>query len=115
MYYKNVIIRNWSLLNPIGKILHFFGAQLKGRGRETMFAENHTDEIVRLYDGNDNPIGKAYNRKEALELVEPYFTVENVYLNFFPARSLPFKLPRFLHRFLSRNLGFMIHMNLKKI
>ena len=36
------------------------------------------------------------------------------FFHFFPARSLPFKIPKFLHFLLDRYLGFMIYFNLKK-
>jgi len=114
VYYKNIFLRNWDTIQYIGKILSKFGAQLKGRGRENIFSENDVDEITRLYDGNDNPIGKSYSKKEAMNLVQEYFEVEEVFLNFFPARSLPFRIPNFLHRFLSKNMGLMIHLNLRK-
>ncbi|WP_323594874.1 class I SAM-dependent methyltransferase [Aliarcobacter butzleri] len=114
VYYKNFFLRNWSLLRPIGKFLSKIGASLKGRGRENIFEKNDVDEITRLYDGDKNPIGKSYSKEEAIKLVEKYFYVDKVFLNFFPARSLPFKIPLFLHRFLSKNMGFMIHLNLRR-
>jgi len=114
VYYKNIFLRNWNILKVIGKVLSKSGAKLKGRGRESIFEQNDVNEITRLYDGEANPIGKSYSKKEAIALVEKYFYIENVFLNFFPARSLPFKIPNFLHKFLSRNMGFMIHLNLRK-
>jgi len=115
VYYKNFFLKNWNLIKPIGKFLSKIGASFKGRGRENIFKENDVNEITRLYDGDKNPIGKSYSKDEAIKLVEEYFHVEKVFLNFFPARSLPFKIPLFLHRFLSKNMGFMIHLNLRKI
>lgn len=114
VYYKNVFLRNWHFIKPVGKFLSNVGAQLKGRGREEIFAQNDVDEITRLYDGDKNPIGKSYSKQESIKLVEKYFYVDKVFLNFFPARSLPFKIPLFLHQFLSKNMGFMIHLNLRK-
>ncbi|QNM91541.1 class I SAM-dependent methyltransferase [Aliarcobacter cryaerophilus] len=114
VYYKNIFLRNWHFIKPVGKFLSKVGAELKGRGREDIFAQNDVDEITRLYDGDKNPIGKSYSKQEAIKLVEKYFYVDKVFLNFFPARSLPFKIPLFLHRFLSKNMGFMIHLSLRK-
>lgn len=114
VYYKNIFLKFWPVLRPIGKMLFTCGAKLKGRGRENIFRESDVNEITRLYDGNDNPIGKSYSKKEALQLVEEYFYVDKVFLNFFPARALPFKIPKPLHKFLSRHCGFMIHLNLRK-
>ncbi len=101
VYYKNIFLRNWKYLRPIGKLLSRSGAKLKGRGREGIFFKDDVDEITRLYDGDQNPIGKSYSKQEAIALVEKYFDVEKVFLNF-------------LHRYLSKNMGFMIHLNLRK-
>lgn len=114
VYYKNLFLRNWRSIKFIAKLLSALGAKLSGRGRESIFDLNDIDEITRLYDGDKNPIGKSYSKKEAIKLVEEYFEVEKVFLNYFPARSLPFKIPNFFHRFLSKHFGFMIHLNLKK-
>jgi len=114
VYYKNFFIRNWSKFAWFGKVLHKLGAGLKGRGRESIFNQKDTDEITRLYDGSGNPIGKSYSKKEIIEMVSPYFEVEETLLFFFPARSLPFPIPKFIHRFLDKKMGFMIHLKLKK-
>jgi len=114
VYYRNIFLRNWRFLTPIGKLLNRFGGGLKGRGRQNIFAQTDVDEITKLYDGDKNPLGKSYNKEMILEMVKPYFHVNDVFLNFFPARSLPFKIPHSLHRFLSRKQGFMIHLSLKK-
>jgi ubiquinone/menaquinone biosynthesis C-methylase UbiE len=114
VYYKNFFLRNWQKLSFFGKIASLFGSKLKGRGRENIYSQNNTDEIVRLYDGRDNPIGKAYSKREIFKMVEPYFEVEKIFLIFFPARTLPIPMPKFFHRFLEKHFGFMIHLNLKK-
>lgn len=114
VYYKNLILKNWKILKPFGKLLHLFGGRFKGRGRDNIFLESNIDNITRLYDGVKNPIGKSYSRKEFRKMVGPYFTIENEFLFFFPARSLPIPIPNFLHRFLANKLGFMIHLNLRK-
>lgn len=36
------------------------------------------------------------------------------YLHFFPARALPFKLPKMVHRWLDRNLVFIIYAIVRK-
>lgn len=114
VYYKNFFIRNWGILSWIGKIVNMVGGGLKGRGRESIYATTDTNEIVRLFDGAENPIGKAYSRKEFVTMLEPHFTIEQTFLHFFPARSLPFPLPKILHRLLDRILGFMIYASLIK-
>jgi len=114
VYYKNIFLRNWKSIKFIGKILSIFGAKLKGRGRENIFTKDDINEITRLYDGDKNPIGKSYSKEELKNLVDKYFYIDDIFLNFFPARSLPFKIPNILHRFLSNTMGFMIHCNLRK-
>jgi SAM-dependent methyltransferase len=114
VYHRNAILRLWPLLRWLGRPLTWLGGGLKGRGREGIFLQPDVDEIVRLYDGADNPIGKSYTRTQFLALLEPHFEVECVYLHFFPARALPFRVPRALHRWLDRRLGFMIYANVRK-
>jgi len=114
VYYKNIFLRLWPRISGLGRFLNKAGWQLRGRGRESIFLEADSDEIVRLYDGEENPIGKCYAKDEIIKMVEPYFDIGNYFFYFFPARCLPIKLPRFIHRFLSNNFGFTIHLNLRK-
>ena len=90
------------------------GGSLKGRGREDIMACKDTAEIVRLYDGEDNPLGKAYTTKEILQMLKPHFHVGKYFYHFFPARSLPLPIPGVLHRFLDRHVGFMVYLFLSK-
>lgn len=76
-------------------------------------AEN-VDEIVRLYDGQENPIGKSYTRQGFIDMLSPYFEICEIYFHFFPGRALPFKLSRIIHQFLDRHAGFLIYANIKK-
>lgn len=114
VYYKNLLVRNWSKISVLGNLLCKLGIGLKGRGRESICLQADPDNIVRTYDGTGNPVGKCYMRAEIINMVKPYFNVEKVFKIYFPCRSLPVKLPRFLRKFLSDNLGFLIHLNLRK-
>jgi 2-polyprenyl-3-methyl-5-hydroxy-6-metoxy-1,4-benzoquinol methylase len=114
VYYKNIFLRSWPFIRWVGKLFFYAGAKLRGRGRENIFAQNDVNEIVRLYDGKENPIGKSYSKKEFIELLSDYFIVEEIYLHFFPARSLPFKIPKSIHAWLDKKFGFMIYANLRK-
>ena len=114
VYYRNGILKYWPYLRWLGWTLAKLGGGLKGRGRESIFLERDVDKIVRIYDGSDNPIGKSYTKDQFVEMLKPYFIVQETYLHFFPARSLPFKIPRPLHRWLDRNLGFMIYASVRK-
>ena len=108
VYYRNIFLRAWPWLKWLGKLLAKVGAGMKGRGRENIYAVEDVDEIVRLYDGHDNPIGKSYAHNEFISMLAPYFEIQSTYLYFFPARSLPIKLPKSIHRLLNKYVGFMI-------
>ena len=114
VYYKNIFLSAWPVFKWIGKLLAKTGAGLTGRGRENIFSSNDISEIVRLYDGMDNPIGKCYTRREIIRMIAPYFIIKELFLHFFPARTLLFKVPKMMHKILDRNLGFMIYATLKK-
>jgi SAM-dependent methyltransferase len=114
VYYKNPILRLWPVLRWLGWLLAKLGGGLRGRGREEIFLKSNVDEIVRLYDGKDNPIGKSYTRKEFISMLQPHFEVQETYLHYFPARALPFKIPKKLHTWLDKNTGFMIYATVKK-
>ena len=110
VYYKNIFLRTWPVIRFTGKVLAKLGAGLKGRGRETIFELDDVDEIVKYYDGSDNPIGKAYARDDILKLLPEDLIVDKVFLHFFPARSLPVKIPNIFHRYLDKSFGFMIYI-----
>jgi SAM-dependent methyltransferase len=114
VYYRNPILRLWPFLRWVGYPLARLGGGLKGRGRERIFLEGNVDEIVRLYDGADNPIGKSYTRAGFVAMLGRHLEVEETFLHFFPARALPLRIPRRLHRWLDRHLGFMIYASVKK-
>lgn len=114
VYYKNIILRRWRYFYPFARILYVLGAKLKGRGRDGLYQLLSTEEIVRQYDGDKNPIGLSFTTEHFLAFLEKKFDVKNVYFHFFPVRSLPFYVPRWIHRFLDGRLPFMIYANVVK-
>jgi len=76
VYYRNMALRLWPYLRWVGRPLVSMGAGLKGRGRENIFTESNVDEIVRLYDGSDNPIGKSYSKEQFFQLLSPHFSIK---------------------------------------
>jgi ubiquinone/menaquinone biosynthesis C-methylase UbiE len=114
VYYRNPILKAWPYLRWLGWPLAKLGGGLKGRGREKIFLEKDVDEIVRLYDGSENPLGKSYTQSQFRTMLGKHFLVKETYLHFFPARALPFKLPKSLHRWLDKRVGFMIYATLQK-
>lgn len=107
-------MRHWDVLRWIGILMSKFGGKFRGRGRESIFTQPDTNEIVRLYDGSENPLGKAYSKSEFTGMLTPYFEVKEIFYHFFPARSLPIPIPKEIHRWLDKNLPFMIFAKLKK-
>ncbi|CAN5429413.1 hypothetical protein BH11PSE11_BH11PSE11_02310 [soil metagenome] len=107
VYHRNFLLRNPVLLKLIARLFgRFIG--LRGRGRENLLASGDAEEIVRLYDGSGNPIGKSYTRQELLAMTDGLFKIDEIRYFFFPARALPFRIPNVLHRFLHRQAGLMI-------
>ncbi len=114
VYFKNIIIRHWAMFRGFSKLLSHVGAGLKGRGRENIYASDDVNDIVRRYDGADNPIGVAFDESEFETLIGADFDIESVYYHFFPARSLPVKIPVAMHRTLDKQIPFMIYANIRK-
>lgn len=114
VYYKNMILRAWPLFSSVGALLHRLDFSLEGRGRDSIYRTRSVDDLTRLYDGVDNPIGKSYSKHALFSLVQPYFSIEDVFLYFIPARSFPVRMPKWLHRYLAQIMGFMIHVTLRK-
>lgn len=114
VYYKNLLLKSWPVLKTPAKFFAYAGAKLSGRGREKIYTIGDVNDLVRTFDGDANPIGKAYSREEFKAMVEPYFEIEETFLHFFPARSLPFPIPKVLHGAFDRHMGFLIYMSLRK-
>ena len=114
VYYKNFILRCWPWISFIGRLLTFSGVGLKGRGREKIFMVSDLNKLVRYFDGDQNPIGKAYSKKQIISLLPKGVKVVNVFYHFFPLRALPFGFLKIFHKFLDRFLPFMIYITIKK-
>jgi len=105
----------FSQIKPNTRVLDLgCGLGFSGRGRENIYLNESTKQIVRLYDGEDNPKGVAYSKKEMMRIIENKFVVEQSFLYYSPTRIFPFKVPRFIHRFLAKHFGFMIAFSLRK-
>lgn len=115
----SVYYRNWILRHPwaLGLAARVFGrfVGLHGRGRESMLSSGDADEIVRMYDGRQNPIGRAYTEAELRELTRGVFTIQRLERFYFPARAVSMRLPSWLHRWLGRHYGLMIILRGRKL
>lgn len=108
VYHKNIFLKNASLLRIIARIS---GKIIKptGRGRENIFKYIEPDEIVRLYDGESNPLGKAFTINEIKKMIGlNQLIFIKKWHSLFPARFLPVKIPKFLHRILSDYFGLIV-------
>lgn len=114
VYHQNVLLKAWPAIGWTGHLIHRMGGGLRGRGRESIFLEKDPNEVVRLYDGADNPIGKAYSTAAFRSMLEEHFHVEEIFFHFFPARALPFSIPKWLHRRMDSLFGFMIYASVTK-
>jgi len=114
VYYSNWLVRAYPVLRSIlSAVFQLFGTKT-GRGRDFSAPKNRED-LVRLYDGIDNPIGKSYSRHDFISMcdragLEP---LEIRYF-FFPFRFLSFRFPRPLKRMLVLCFPFMIVANCRK-
>ncbi|MDD5673595.1 MAG: class I SAM-dependent methyltransferase [Chitinivibrionales bacterium] len=114
VYYWNLFLRLWPLLRKLRGLMQAAGVKMPGRGREAIYKTKEVAEIVRLFDGADNPLGKAFTRSQFLKMLGPYFDIRDVFYHFFPARSLPMPIPKMFHRFLDKHAGFLMFVTVTK-
>jgi len=114
VYYKNIILKSISLSIVLINFLGKYFIKNMGRGRDLSNVKNIND-LVRLYDGSQNPIGKAYSKKEfELMLIQAGFVNIEINYFFFPFRFMKFKIPNFLRLIIVYLFPFMIVANLTK-
>jgi len=107
VYYNFFLLRKPFLLKIVSLILaQFIG--LSGRGRESILSSGNPQEIVRTYDGSDNPVGKAFTLIEIENMLIGLFKIVKKRRTFFPARALPFKIPKKMHLWLHNKHGLLI-------
>jgi ubiquinone/menaquinone biosynthesis C-methylase UbiE len=110
LYYKHPLMT--PILWPITK--SFIRIVFGGMPGRTKFAKiENPDELVRIYDGNDNPIGKAFSRREINALFKGV-SFDTVEIHFFPSRFLMSSTPKRMRYFLDRYFGLMIYMQYTK-
>ena len=112
LYYKNILLKKkfFPITQKLMSLLN-----ISPPGRLSMKKIKNSDEFIRTYDGDRNPLGKGYSFKEVQKLVSN-FKILKKEIHFFPLRFMPFKryTPFFLHKILDRFLGTMIYIKLKK-
>lgn len=114
VYYKNSALKIAKYSMPLVKILAKLLLKNKGRGRD-FYKVKSVDDLVRYYDGKNNPIGKAFSKREFEQmLVQAGFSSIEFKFFFFPFRFFRFKFPNFLKSILVKLFPFLIVANLKK-
>lgn len=108
VYYINFPLRHWDLLRPIARVAMRVGVTPKGRGRDDMMAVSDASELVRRYDGIANPWGEAFTRQSFLDLFSDEWASVEPFGYAFPARLLPFALPRPVFRAFEYTCPFLI-------
>lgn len=87
VYYKNRILRSRTLTRLAALALGGWVA-LPGRGRGNMLASGDPDEIVRLYDGSGNPLGKSYTADQFEAMFRNVgLSVKGGFRYYFPRRA----------------------------
>ncbi len=112
LYYRNWLLAKY--IWPLTRIL--INRFIKPvPGRKSFRYVQTVNSLVRLYDGDDNPLGKCYSRQEMLSLLNDFY-IEHMEVHYFPKRFLPFgeKLPEWLYQFFDKHCGLMIYATLCK-
>jgi len=113
-YYKNFII--YSKLFFITKILMSL-LQVKTPHGIKKVLKLTPQELVRRYDGADNPKGVALSKNECKKIfLETGFKILNYRTFYFPYRFVPLAkyLPKSIKKYIDKYLGLMIFYKLKK-
>lgn len=110
LYYKHLLLQPgmWILTRLLLRLLF---RSVPGRNKFPQVRE--VNDLIRMYDGNDNPIGKAYNRRDVAELFQSV-RIERIETHFFPTRFLLANAPYWLRALFDRIFGLMIYVQYRK-
>jgi SAM-dependent methyltransferase len=75
VYYRSAVLRSRALFVIATRAMKTLGLVLPGRGREAMADAATPEAFVRMYDGADNPIGKAYTTPELRKAFHRFTTI----------------------------------------
>ena len=107
VYYKLLPLRWRWLYNLVSWVARGW-LVLPGRGRENMLAASSPEELVRLYDGAANPLGKAYTRAEVRRMLPEGLRVLEERRLKYPRRIVPVPIPGAVYRALYNRFGLML-------
>lgn len=106
VYYKVPLLRSPIAFSAVKTGMRLTGLIQTGRGRESMLNAADPDSFVRMYDGLNNPIGKAYTKQELRSAFSQFSSAR--FVQYFLPYSKPVViLPGIVRRLLSR-MGLMM-------
>lgn len=111
VYYKNILLN--KLMFPfLILFLKIFKIKMHGIKKIKWVSPN---QFVRQYDGRDNPLGSAYNKRQIRRMFNKFRDLK-VEVHYFPKRFLPFGnlIPKWILYVLDRFFGFSIYINGRK-
>jgi ubiquinone/menaquinone biosynthesis C-methylase UbiE len=112
LYHSSWLFQPWAW--PCARLLlrHLIG---RLPGREQFKKVTNPADLVRIYDGDTNPLGRAYTRQDVTRLFGA-FAIERCERHYFPVRFLRGSrlLPRWLHRLLDSCCGTMLYVTIRK-
>lgn len=113
--------RNWYLNKfwfPLTRLIMFALRIRTPHGIDPAdISNNSLEDIGKLYDGKDNPIGNILTYEEAKKLLaQAGFKVVKKQIHYFPVRFLPFEkiIPEFIVKMLDFTCGTMIYFIVEK-
>lgn len=115
LYYRNILLRPWSF--PFVKLLMRMLKMNRSGNDPQGITDRITptpDELVRTYDGPDNPLGKAYDKSQIIDMFSGLRDMKTE-IHYFPLRFIPllnsFTMPLVMERMLDRHLGIMLYLS----
>ena len=116
VYYRTLILRSRLLSRLAGFVLGGW-VSLPGRCRNHLLRSGDPDEIVKHYDGAENPLGRAFTKSELSGMFEEFgLQVNYTERYYFPRRAFG-RVGAALstvHPFLAKQLGLMVTVIARK-
>ncbi|MDY6972044.1 MAG: class I SAM-dependent methyltransferase [Thermodesulfobacteriota bacterium] len=114
IYFRNILLRNWSfpLIRSVMRVLGMDNSRHDPQGIRDR-AKGSPEELVRSYDGPDNPLGKVFSRSEAMKMFEGLVGLRTE-VHYFPKRFIPalhsIHFPLLVEKILDRHFGIMLYI-----
>lgn len=114
LYRKGVLHR--PMIFPLVRLVMRM-TKAKHPGADLGRTASSVDDFIRMYDGEDNPVGIGYTSQQWQKQLEQLgWVVESRESHYFPLRMVPAlaSAPRWLHQFLDRAFGTMVYFTLRR-